>query len=100
MSDQQPPADELHAIRAQIKTLGEREAELRRLMIADPSARTGNQYVVELLEVETRRTDLKELRAMHEDLVEEYTFPQKVVRIELRGVDEDGVVTRIKRGAA
>jgi hypothetical protein len=99
VAEQLPPADELAAIRAQLKTLGEREAELRRLMIADPSARTGNAFVVELLEVETRRTDLKELRAMHEDLVEEYTFPQKVVRIELRGLSEDGEIVSLRRKA-
>lgn len=93
-----PPADELAEVRATLKTLGERETVLRQLMLSDPSARTGNSYVVELSEVETTRTDLKELRACHPDLVDEFTFKVKTTRVELRGISDDGEIVRIKRG--
>ena len=47
MSERQtPPADELAAVRAERKRLGDREAVLRQLLISDPSARTGNSFVV------------------------------------------------------
>jgi hypothetical protein len=94
-AEQLPPADELAAVRSQLKTLGDREGELRSLLLTDPSARTGNAYIVEICEVESRRTDIKELRAMHPDLVDEYTFPTKTQRVELRAVSEDGEITRI-----
>jgi hypothetical protein len=97
VSDQLPPADQLAEVRAQLRTLGERESALKALMINDPSARSGNAYVVEICEVETRRCDLKELRAAYPAEVEEHTYPIKTTRVELRGVDEDGVVTRLRR---
>jgi hypothetical protein len=96
VSDQQPPADELAAIRAQLKTLGERESALKALMINDPSARSGNAWAVTVREVTTQRTDLRELRAMHEELVAEFTFPVKTLRVELLAIDEDGVLTRVR----
>ena len=97
--DQMPPADRLALVRAELRVLGEEEAQLKALMLNDPSARTGNTHVVELREVETTRTDLKELRAMHEDLVAEFTFKVKTTRVELRGIDEEtGEIVRIKRG--
>jgi hypothetical protein len=99
MSDQLPPADELQAVRAQLKTLGEREAALKALMIHDPSARSGNAYVVEICEVETRRCDLKELRAAYPAEVEEHTYPIKTLRVELRGVSEDGEIVSLRRKA-
>jgi hypothetical protein len=99
MSDQLPPADELQAVRAQLKTLGEREAALKALMINDPSARSGNAYVVEICEVETRRCDLKELRAAYPAEVEEHTYPIKTTRVELRGLSEDGEIVSLRRKA-
>jgi hypothetical protein len=97
VSDQLPPADQLAEVRAQLKTLGERESALKALMLNDPSARTGNQHVVELREVETSRTDIKEMRACHPAIVEQFTFKVKTTRVELRGLDEDGVITPIRR---
>jgi hypothetical protein len=98
MSDQQlPPADRLAEVRQQLRSLTEQEAALKALMINDPSARSGNNFIVEICEVESRRTDLKELRAAYPAEVEEHTYPIKTTRVELRGVDEDGVVTRIRR---
>ena len=85
-----PVPDELAAVRAELKRLETHEAELKRILLTDPSARTGAQWVAEIKEIETNRVDIKELRAMHKDLVEEYTFPQKITRIELSGISEDG----------
>jgi hypothetical protein len=96
VSDQQPPADELHAVRAQLKALGERENALKALMIHDPAARTGNQHVVELREVETSRTDIKEMRACHPDIVEQFTFKVKTTRVELRGLTDDGEIVSLR----
>jgi hypothetical protein len=93
-----PPADELFAVRSEIKRLEEREAELRQVILSDPSARTGNHYIASLVEVVSRRVDLKEMRAMHPQTVEEFTFPTKTVKIELLAVDEEtGEITRPKR---
>ena len=101
MSDsQQPPADELFAVRADIKALTERERTLRNLMLTDPSARTGNCYAVEITNVTTSRTDLKEMRKMHPDIVEQFTFPVAEQRVELRGVNEDGELTSLRRKTA
>jgi hypothetical protein len=96
-SDQLPPADELFDVRAEIKQLTSRERVLTALMIADPSARTGNSHAVEVKEVETTRTDLKEMRACHADIVEQFTFPVKITRVELRGVNEDGELVSPRR---
>ena len=85
-----PVPDALAAVRAQIKALETEEAEYKRILLTDPSARTGAAWVAEVREIETNRVDIKELRAMHKDLVDEYTFPQKITRIELMGVSEDG----------
>ncbi|HEY1441368.1 MAG TPA: hypothetical protein VGF65_11130 [Mycobacterium sp.] len=99
MLTQIPPADELADVRARIKMLEEREVELRNLLIGDPSARTGNHYLVEVREVETKRTDLKELRAMYPDLVEEYTYPVKTTRVDLKGITEDGEIVSLRSKA-
>jgi aspartate carbamoyltransferase regulatory subunit len=100
MSDQIPPADRLAQVRAMLKVFGDEENQLKALMLNDPSARTGNQHVVELREVETSRTDIKEMRACHPAIVEQFTFKVKTTRVELRGVSEDGEIVRIKRGSA
>jgi hypothetical protein len=96
MSDQLPPADQLAEVRAQLKTLGERESALKALMLNDPSARTGNQHVVELREVETSRTDIKEMRACHPAIVEQFTFKVKTTRVELRGLTDDGEIVSLR----
>jgi hypothetical protein len=97
-SEQQlPPADELFDVRDKIKQLTSRERELKAIVITDPSARTGNHYCVEVKEVETSRTDLQEMRACHADIVEQFTFPVKITRVELRGINEDGELTSLRR---
>jgi hypothetical protein len=94
---QTPPADELFDVRAEIKQLTSRERALTALMIADPSARTGNTHAVEVKEVETTRTDLKEMRANYPSIIEQFTFPVKITRVELRGVNEDGELVSLRR---
>ena len=85
-----PLPDQLADVRQRIKALEEQEAALKGQLLAHPELRTGASWAVEVKEIETTRVDLKELRAMHEDLVAEYTFPQKTVRLELFGISGDG----------
>jgi hypothetical protein len=84
-----PPPDELAAIVAEMKRLETRKQELRALLLANPDVRTGADWIAEIKTVTEHRTDIKELRAMHPDLVAEYTFPKEVKRIELSGIDAD-----------
>jgi predicted phage-related endonuclease len=87
-----PLPDELAAVRNEIKRLETREAELKQILLSDPSARTGASWLAEIKTVTTTRTDLKELRANHPALVDEYTFPTEVTRVVLSGITEDGEV--------
>lgn len=101
MSDNLPPADELHAVRAEIDRLENRENELKALLIADEDnregTRTGNHYVAIVKHVITNQMDRKALREMYPDIAAEHTHPVTHTRVELRGIDEDGVITPIKR---
>ena len=98
MTDHQlPPADELWAVRDDIKRLTSRERELKALMIGDPSARTGNHYAVDVKDVATARLDLKEMRANHPSIVEQFTHTVFDKRVELRGINEDGELTSLRR---
>lgn len=97
MADQIPPADELAEVRATLKTLGEREAALRQLMLSDPSARTGNSHAVNIKTVTQDRTDIKEMKACHPDLVAEFTFPVKITRIEIVGINGDGELVSLRK---
>ena len=85
-----PVPDALAEVRAQLKALETKEAELRQVLLSDPTARTGASWVAEIKTVTTQRTDLKELRACHPDIVEQFTFPTEITRVELMGVSEDG----------
>ena len=99
-ADNLPPADELFAVRAELKELTSRERTLRALMLSDPSARTGNAYAVEIRDVQTTRTDLAEMRKMHPTLVDEFTFKVTEQRVELRGINEDGELLPLRRKTA
>ena len=96
-NEQTPPADELFEVRAAIKHLTSRERELKATVIADPSARTGNHYAVEIMDVAVARMDVKELRAMHPKLAEEYTHTVFDKRVELRAVTDDGELVSLRR---
>lgn len=84
--------DELAQVRQDLKRLEQREAELRVLLIADPTARTGADWVADVVETTRQQTDLKELRAMHRDLVDEYTFDHTFKRVVLKMISEDGEI--------
>src|SRR5215471_398497 len=92
-----PVPDELNAVRLEIALLEERERELKRLLLENPDLREGNHWIAEVKQVHTTYTDLKELRAMHKDLVAEFTFPKTVTRIELSGVTEDGELVSARK---
>lgn len=92
-----PPADELASVREQLKALETREMELRNLLLEDPSARTGNSYLAEIKDTTQTRTDFKELRAMHPQLVSEYTFESPVKRVVLKRITEDGEIVSIRK---
>lgn len=85
-----PLPDELYAIRTEIKRLTEREAEIKQILISDPDTREGASYLAEVKVLKVPRTDLKELRAAHPDLVDEYTYALEQTRVTLLGVTEDG----------
>jgi hypothetical protein len=84
-----PVPDELAAVREQIKALETREAELRALLLANPDVREGANWLAEIKTVTQNRTDLKELRACHPGLVDEFTSPVEITRIVLSGIDAD-----------
>lgn len=81
--------DELAAIRAQMKALETREAEIRVAILNDPSTRTGKDWVAEVRKVTQDRVDLKELRACYPAEVEEQTHPVEITRIVLSAIDQD-----------
>ena len=87
-----PVPDELAQVRAQIRQLEEREEALRGLLLAHPDLRTGASWLAEIKTMQTTRTDLKEMRANHPDIVEQYTFSLPVERVVLSGIDEHGEI--------
>jgi hypothetical protein len=97
MTSQLPVPDELAAVRAQMKALEERETELKRLVLENPDVRTGASWLAEVKTTDTTRTDLKELRAIYPDLVEQFTFQVPVTRVVLSGITEDGEVVSARK---
>ena len=92
-----PVPDELAAVREQIKALETREGQLKQILLTDPETRTGASWIAEVKTVTQERTDIKELRAMHKDLVAEYTFPMQVTRVVLSGVSDDGEIVSARK---
>jgi hypothetical protein len=95
--DQLPPADELFDVRDKIKQLASRERELKAIVIADPSTRTGNHYAVDVKDVATARLDIKEMKANHPSIVEQFTHTVFDKRVELRGISDDGELVSLRR---
>jgi hypothetical protein len=87
-----PIPDQLAHVRERIKALQDREAELRQYLIDHPDDRHGNAWAAEVKTVTSQRLDIKELRAMHPDVVAEFTFPTKTLQVVLLGVSEDGEI--------
>ena len=96
-SEQLPPADELFDVRDKIKQLASRERELKAIVIADPSTRTGNHYAVDVKDIATARLDIKEMKANHPSIVEQFTHTVFDTRVELRGINEDGELVSLRR---
>ena len=94
-----PLPDQLAALREQIKSLEEQEAAIRGQLLAHPELRTGAEWIAEIKTVQQSRTDWKELRANHPEVVEEFTFPTEVTRVVLSGITDDGEIisARAKR---
>jgi predicted phage-related endonuclease len=95
-----PVPDELADVRAAIKRLETREAELKGILLSDPSARTGAEYLAEIREITSRRIDTKELRAAYPNEVDEHTHAVTTTRVELRGITDDGEVVSLRRKTA
>lgn len=85
-----PAPDELAEVREQIKALQAREEALRGQLLDHPELREGKDWLAEVKTVKQTRTDIKELRACHPDLVAEFTFPTEVRQLVLSRVTEDG----------
>jgi hypothetical protein len=92
-----PVPDELADVRAKIKAYEQREAELRQILFSDPSARTGAAWIAEIKVTKQERTDLKELRASHPDIIAEFTFPVEITRVVLSGITEDGELVSVRQ---
>jgi hypothetical protein len=92
-----PPPDELAAVRSEIKRLEERETELKRLLLDNPDVRTGASWLAEVKTVDTTRLDVKELRANHADILDQYTFQVPVTRVVLSGISDEGEIVSARR---
>jgi hypothetical protein len=84
-----PLPDELADLRAKIKAFEQREGEIRALLLSNPDTRTGANWLADIKVVTQSRVDLKELRACHPDIVEQFEFPTEITRIVLMGIDQD-----------
>lgn len=92
------PADEYCTLKDRIEADEKRVAELRQLLLSDPSARTGNHYVVEIQTITERRSDTKAMRELYPQIVDEFTFPREVKRLIPRAIDQDtGEIVPIRR---
>lgn len=97
-----PLPDQLAKVKAQIKALEELEAALKGQLLAHPELRTGASWIAEIKTVKQTRCDIKELRACHPEIAEQFTFPVEITRVELSGVDEETgeiISARAKRAA-
>jgi len=92
-----PVPDELAAVRVQISMLQTREAELSALLLANPDIREGAGWLAEIKVTKQDRTDLKELRACHPDIVGEFTFPVEITSVVLSGITSEGEIISARR---
>jgi predicted phage-related endonuclease len=92
-----PVPDELAQVRDQIRSLTEREEELRRLLLNNPDLREGAAWLAEIKTTQQSRTDIKELRAHHPDIVEQFTHPTPITRVVLSGITSDGEIVSARK---
>lgn len=92
-----PIPDQLAAVRAQMKALETREEELRLILLNDPSARTGAEYVAVIKTIVTPRLDRKQLSLAAPDLVAEHTHNVESKRIDLPRITEDGEIVSARQ---
>jgi predicted phage-related endonuclease len=102
MSDNRPNnplPDELNQLRNHIKALKAREEEVKAALLKDPETRTGNHWVAQIRTTVQHRTDIKEMREVHPDIVEEFTFPSTYTSVDLLRITEDGELISARSAA-
>jgi hypothetical protein len=92
-----PVPDELAQVRADIKRLEAREGELKRLLLLNEDLREGAAWLAEIKTVKRQIVDMKELRAMYPEQVEEHTYPREITQVVLSGISEDGEIVSARR---
>lgn len=92
-----PVPDELAAVRAQRAALETREEALKLILLNDPSARTGAEYVAVIKTIVKQTLDQKQLRLAAPDLVAEHTHAVEHKRIDLPRITEDGEIVSARK---
>jgi hypothetical protein len=90
-------ADELASVRAHMRVLQRREAELRAGMLSDPDARVGKRFVVSVKSVTQRRIDSDRLRRDYPAIAEAVTERTTIQQLFLSGLTEDGEIIPLAR---
>ena len=55
------------------------------------------EFLLARNQTQQERTDIKEMRANHPDLVAEFTFPVEITRVVLSGITEDGEIVSARQ---
>jgi hypothetical protein len=77
------PADELHDVRAQIKVLEEREAELRAVLLSGECGLAGDAYTAWIAEQEQARLDGTAARKALGDVLAPFTITRRIQQVRL-----------------
>jgi hypothetical protein len=78
------PADELYDVRAQIKALEDREAELRAKLLSGECGLDGGAYIAWIVEQEQARFDGTAARqALGDDVLAPFTITRRVRQVRL-----------------
>jgi len=92
-----PPADRLAAVRAQIKALQDDEAGLKSLMIADPSARTGNNYVAVVRTVTAKRLNQQALKDLYPEVYADNLLTSSHTQVDIMAITDDGEIVSARK---
>ena len=95
-----PPADELFSVRDEIKRLKAREDVLRALMLADPSARTGNATRWRCVTWRPRALTSKSCAPCIPPSSSNSPSQATERRVELRAITADGELLNLRSKAA